>query len=302
MVKGSICSHDINPSIHKTMNHSPIIAGTMKWGVWGAKMNPTEVASAIHTAMESGITTFDHADIYGGYTTEADFGAGFAASGISREGVQFISKCGIRYPVAGQPHAVKHYDYSADHIRRSVENSLRHLQTDYIDVYLLHRPSPLLDAQEAVEALESLVDEGKIRQWGVSNFTASQLQLIAKQKTPCWNQVECSLGHTAPLTDGTLDTHQVLGVRTMAWGPLGGLLDGKNPRVTDVVNRLSTAYGVEPSVLLLAWLLRHPGRIVPVVGTTQPSRYATMVKATEINLELEHWFELLEASWGHKVP
>lgn len=284
------------------MKTSPIIAGTMKWGVWGAKMNSVQVASAIHTAMESGITTFDHADIYGGYTTEADFGAGFAASGIPREDVQFISKCGIRYPVEGQPHAVKHYDYSADHIRRSVENSLRHLQTEYIDVYLLHRPSPLLDGQEAVEALETLVDEGKIRQWGVSNFTASQLQLMATHGTPFWNQIECSLGHTAPMTDGTLDTHQVLGVRTMAWGPLGGLLDGKNPRVTDVVNRLSAAYGIEPSALLLAWLLRHPSRIVPVVGTTKPNRYAEMAKAAEINLELEHWFELLEASWGHKVP
>lgn len=284
------------------MKPSPIIAGTMKWGVWGAKMNPAEVAEAIQTAMESGITTFDHADIYGGYTTESDFGAGFAASGIPRESVQYISKCGIRYPAEGQPHAVKHYDYSTQHIRRSVENSLRHLQTDYIDVYLLHRPSPLLDAQEAVEALETLVDEGKIRQWGVSNFTAQQLQLMATQGTPFCNQIECSLGHTAPLTDGTLDVHQVMGVRTLAWGPLGGLLDGNNPRVNEVLNRLSADYGVQPSILLLAWLLRHPARIVPVVGTTQPSRYAELVKATETKLQLEHWFELLEASWGHKVP
>lgn len=284
------------------MKLSPIIAGTMKWGVWGAHMNPTQVAGAIHKAMESGITTFDHADIYGGYTTEADFGAGFAASGIPRDSIQFISKCGIRYPIDGQPHGVKHYDYSADHIRRSVENSLRHLRTDYIDVYLLHRPSPLLDAQEAVGVFKALVDEGKIREWGVSNFTASQLELMSTQGVPYWNQVECSLSHTSPLTDGTLDTHQILGVRTMAWAPLGGLLDGHNPRVTEVVSRLSAVYEVQPSALLLAWLRRHPAGIVPVVGTTQPSRYAEMVRATEIKLELEHWFELLEASWGHKVP
>lgn len=284
------------------MNPSSIIAGTMKWGAWGAQMNPVQVAQAMHAALEAGIHTFDHADIYGGYTTEADFGAGFAESGIARESVEFISKCGICYPAEGQAHAVKHYDYSAGHIRQSVENSLRNLRTEYIDLYLLHRPSPLLDAKEAVDTLHQLKDEGKIKEWGVSNFTPSQLQLMATQAVPAWNQIECSLAHTGPMTDGALDTHQVLGVRTMAWGPLGGLLDGKNARVTAELNRLSAEYGVQSEVLLLAWLLRHPAGIVPVVGTTQPGRYATLVKASKVKMELEHWFQLLEASWGHKVP
>ena len=145
------------------MNPSPIIAGTMKWGVWGANFTTSEFAHAIETALATGVKTFDHADIYGGYTTEAAFGAGFEASGLDRESVQFISKCGIKYPAEGSAHAVKHYDYSEAHIRRSVENSLRNLRTEYIDVYLLHRPSPLLDAQEAVTTLESLRDEGKIK-------------------------------------------------------------------------------------------------------------------------------------------
>ena len=125
---------------------------------------------------------------------------------------------------------------------------------------------------------------------------------MATQATPAWNQIECSLAYTHPLTDGTLDVHQALGVRTMAWGPLGRLLDGENTRVTEVLGRLSAEYGVEPSALLLAWLLRHPARIVPVVGTTQPSRYASLVKAGQVDMELEHWFQLLEASWGQKVP
>lgn len=284
------------------MNPSTIIAGTMKWGGWGAKMNPTQVASTIHAAHAAGIHTFDHADIYGGYTTEADFGAGFAESGIERSSVEFISKCGICYPAAGQTHAVKHYDYSSAHIRTSVENSLRNLRTDYIDLYLLHRPSPLMDSEEAVGALHQLQDEGKIKGWGVSNFTPSQLQLMATQATPAWNQIECSLACTDPLTNGTLDVHQTLGVRTMAWGPLGQLLDGKHARVTEALNRLSAEYGVEPSALLLAWLLRHPARIVPVVGTTQPARYTALAKAGQVVLEREHWFQLLEASWGHKVP
>lgn len=284
------------------MNPSTIIAGTMKWGAWGAKMNPVQVAATVHSALEAGIHTFDHADIYGGYTTEADFGAGFEESGIERSSVEFISKCGICYPADGQAHAVKHYNYSSAHIRTSVENSLQNLRTDYIDLYLLHRPSPLMDPNEAVDALQHLQDEGKIKEWGVSNFTPSQVQLMATQATPAWNQIECSLAHTHPLTDGTLDVHQTLGIRTMAWGPLGRLLDGENARVTEVLGRLSAEYGVEPSALLLAWLLRHPARIVPVVGTTQLSRYASLAKAGQVDMELEHWFQLLEASWGHKVP
>lgn len=284
------------------MNPSPIIAGTMKWGVWGANFTTVQFAHAIETALAAGVTTFDHADIYGGYTTEAAFGAGFEASGLDRESVQLISKCGIKYPAEGSAHAVKHYDYSAAHIQWSVENSLRNLRTEYIDVYLLHRPSPLLDAKEAVTTLESLRDEGKIKSWGVSNFTPLQLQLVATQQPPAWNQIECSLAHTKPLTDGTLDTHQTLGVRTMAWAPLGQLMDGKNSRITSVLKRLSTEYGVAPEALLLSWMHRHPAGIVPVVGTTKPERYAVLMQSATTAIELEHWFELLEASWGRKVP
>ena len=284
------------------MNPSPIIAGTMKWGVWGANFTTSQFAHAIEIAVAAGVTTFDHADIYGGYTTAAAFGAGFEASGLDRESVQFISKCGIKYPAEGSAHAVKHYDYSAAHIQQSVENSLRNLRTEYIDVYLLHRPSPLLNAQEAVTTLESLRDEGKIKSWGVSNFTPSQLQRVAIQQLPAWNQIECSLAHTAPLTNGTLDTHQTLGVRTMAWAPLGQLMDGKNTRVASVLKRLSIEYGVAAEALLLSWLQKHPAGIVPVVGTTKPERYAVLMQSSTTAMELEHWFELLEASWGHKVP
>ena len=284
------------------MNPSSIIAGTMKWGVWGANFSTNQFARAIEAALTAGVTTFDHADIYGGCTTEAAFGAGFEASGLDREAVQFISKCGIKYPPEGSVHAVKHYDYSEPHIRQSVEKSLRNLRTEYIDVYLLHRPSPLFDAQEAVTTLESLRKEGKIKAWGVSNFTPSQLQLVATQQIPEWNQIECSLAHTIPLIDGTLDTHQTLGVRTMAWAPLGRLLDNNNSRVASVLNRLSTEYGVAPEVLLLLWLQKHPAGIVPVVGTTRSERYASLMQSASTEMELEHWFELLEASWGQKVP
>ena len=168
-----------------TMKLSPIIAGTMKWGAWGARLSAKGMAQNIHTALEAGIHTFDHADIYGGYTTEADFGAGFHESSVDRSAVVFITKCGIRYPEGNHPTQVKHYDYSAAHIRQSAENSLRHLKTDYIDIFLLHRPSPLLNAEEAIGALEQLKSEGKIREWGVSNFTVSQMERLESGRATC---------------------------------------------------------------------------------------------------------------------
>lgn len=277
----------------------------MKWGAWGAKMTASEMAEHIETAAAAGIATYDHADIYGGYTTEVDFGAAFALADVPREEVQFISKCGICYPQEGTPHTVKRYDYSASHIRHSVENSLRNLRTPYIDLFLLHRPSPLLDPREAVDALEELQGEGKIRSWGVSNFTPSQLALVSTCGHPTWNQIECSLTHTAPLTDGTLDYHQVHKIGSMAWSPMGALFTSDSPqsqRIQKTMRRLVEEYNAPEEVLMLAWLMRHPAGIVPVVGTTRSERYATLISARDIFLSDQDWFALTEASWGHKVP
>lgn len=285
------------------MNPSHIIAGTMNWGAGGARLNTQGMATIIQAAMEAGITTFDHADIYGGYTTEADFGRGFEASGVARSSVQFVTKCGIRYPMDHAKHSVKHYDYSEEHIRRSLENSLAHLKTDYIDVYLLHRPSPLLGPEEAVGVLESLKREGKILSWGVSNFTRFQMEMMGKGLE--WNQLECSLTHADPMVNGTLDWHQTHAVRTMAWSPLGTFFKGESPertRLAPVVERLTEKYACSASNVLLAWLRRHPAQIVPVVGTTRPERLLDMSECNRVHLETEDWFALLEASWGHKVP
>ena len=268
-------------------------------------MTAAEMASQIETAVASGIHTFDHADIYGGYTTEKAFGAAFALSDVRREEVEFISKCGICYPQEGTPHTVKRYDYSASHIRHSVENSLRNLRTPYIDLFLLHRPSPLLDPREAVDALEELQSEGKIGSWGVSNFTPSQLALVSTGGHPAWNQIECSLTHTAPLTDGTLDYHQVHKIGSMAWSPMGALFTSDSPqsqRIQKAMRRLVEEHNAPEEVLMLAWLMRHPAGIVPVVGTTRLERYATLISARDIFLSDQDWFALTEASWGHKVP
>jgi len=276
----------------------------MKWGAWGARLDAKGFATNIHAALEAGIHTFDHADIYGGYTTEADFGAGFVESSVDRSAVVFITKCGIRYPEGNNPAQVKHYDYSAAHIRQSAENSLRYLRTDYIDIFLLHRPSPLLDAEEAIGALEQLKSEGKIREWGVSNFTAPQMDRLAAITPPAWNQIECSLTHTAPMLDGTLDAMQTKNTGGMAWSPLGSVFQNspEAQRLKPVLERLSEQYECTTAQLVLAWLHRHPSGIIPVIGTTQPNRIQELAAAHRIQLDTLDWFALTEASWGHKVP
>ena len=152
---------------------SKIIAGTMNWGQWDKKLSTQQMIHLINICIENKITTFDHADIYGGYTTEAEFGKAFGESNISRDKLQIISKCGIKH-TQGRDYPIKHYDYSAAYIIWSVENSLKNLQTDYLDVLLLHRPSPLMQADEIAEAVEKLKSDGKIIDFGVSNFTAWQ--------------------------------------------------------------------------------------------------------------------------------
>ncbi len=175
------------------MTYSKLIAGTMTWGVWGKSLLKNDMIAILKHGVSENITTFDHADIYGGYTTETEFGQAFKDSGIYREDVQFISKCGIQYMSANRKNVVKHYDYSKDYIIWSVEASLKNLQTDYLDTLLLHRPSPLMQPDEISEAIITLKNSGKIKHFGVSNFTASQMDLISKNVQIDVNQIEFSL-------------------------------------------------------------------------------------------------------------
>ena len=277
----------------------------MTWGQWGKKYSTHEIQSLIEQTVSLGINTFDHADIYGGYTTEADFGAGFKISSVDRESVCFISKCGIQYPCDERPLTVKHYNYSAKHIRMSVENSLRKLQTDYIDVLLLHRPSPLMDAETTARVVQELQAEGKIKELGVSNFTASQMSLLQQVVPLSWNQLECSLTRESPMFDGTLDHMKINNIGAMAWSPLGSYFKEKSPqnkRIKVVMNHLCGKYNCSEDQLLLAWLMHHPSKIYPVVGTTSAKRLEIALKAEEIILEITDWFLLLEASIGNRLP
>ena len=284
---------------------SRIISGTMTWGAWGSKFSIKQMQVLIEEAVGLGIYTFDHADIYGDYSTEQEFGKAFKESTIPRENVQFITKCGIQMPCEARPLNVKYYDLSGAHIRMSVENSLKKLNTDYIDVLLLHRPSPLMDPSIIASEIQKLQKEGKVKQLGVSNFTSSQMQLIQKEVLLSWNQIECSLTHEISMFDGTLDFMKFKDIGAMAWNPLGIYFKEdsiQQQRVHEVIVPLCKKYNCSEDQLLLAWLIHHPSKIFPVVGTTSAARMKKALEATELELDITDWFLLLEASMGKPLP
>ncbi|MGB1451825.1 MAG: aldo/keto reductase, partial [Marinirhabdus sp.] len=239
---------------------SRIVQGCMGWGVWGNRLPTKEMAANISVCAEAGITSFDHADIYGDYTTEAAFGRAFAENGMPRGAVQLISKCGIQYVGRARKNEVKHYQYDAGYIVRSVENSLKNLRTEYLDVLLLHRPSPLMQPEEIEKAVLALKESGKITDFGVSNFTLSQTALIATKTEVCYNQVEYSLTHFKPMLDGSLDYMLTNKTVPMCWNPLGAVLSEtteKTDRIKKVLKTLSGKYGLTADQLLLLWVLKH---------------------------------------------
>lgn len=289
----------------KKTKFSRIVAGTMTWGSWGKQFSGKEMAERMHHCLENGITTFDHADIYGGYTTEEDFGSAFADSGIQREDIQLISKCGIQYVCEKRDNKVNHYNYKEDYIIRSVEQSLKNLRTDYLDLLLLHRPSPLMHPGEIAAAVEKLRSSGKIKDFGASNFTPSQVDLVGSAVEINVNQIEFSITAFSAMHDGSLDQMMVKGILPMAWSPLGKTFREKTQqtkRIQQQLMDLVVKYRVSADQLLLAWILKHPAGIHPVIGTTSPERITNAVKALDIEMELEDWFSLLIASQGHKVP
>ncbi|EDP96699.1 aldo/keto reductase [Kordia algicida OT-1] len=286
-------------------NYSRIIAGTMTWGIWGKQLNTSQMIELMHHCKNTGITTFDHADIYGGYTTEADFGKAFAQSGIHRESIEIISKCGIQYQAENRQNTIKHYDYSAAYIIWSVETSLQHLQTDYLDLLLLHRPSPLMHPDEIAKAIDQLKSQGKIKNFGVSNFTPSQMTMVGTKNDVSANQIQFSLTDFDAIHDGTLDFMITNSILPMAWQPLGSVFreeTEQTKRIHKVLDNLTEKYNATKDQLVLAWILKHPSNVHPVIGTTTPERITNASKATEIDLSLEDWFTLLVESQGHKVP
>ena len=285
---------------------SPIIAGVMNWGVWDKNLNTNEFTHLINLFIENGITTFDHADIYGGYTTEASFGKALSESKIDRKKIQLITKCGIQYVSENRPNnSIKHYEYSKDYIIWSAENSLNNLQTDYLDVFLLHRPSPLMQADEIAEAVSKLKADGKILSFGVSNFTSSQTELLRQKTEISFNQVQFSATHHEAMLDGSLDYMQIHNIKPMAWNPLGIVFRENTDqtfRLRQLLAKLVEKYRIGSDIILLAWIMQHPAGISPVAGTVNSGRIQQLMKAKSLVLDKQDWFAIWTESMGNRVP
>ncbi len=290
------------------MNLSRIVFGVMKWGVWGHNLSADQMLELLKQSIELGVTTFDHADIYGHYTTEGVFGMALKKQPALRQKIQLVTKCGINLITSNRPqYKIKSYDSSRKHILESVDNSLQYLNTDYIDLLLLHRPSPLMNPVEVADTFHELKESGKVRFFGVSNYTPSQFELLHSHFPLMTNQVEASVLHTAPFFDGTFDQCLRHGIAPMIWSPLGGgqiftdLEDEQVQRIRKVAIELGEKYNVDIDQILLAWLLKHPAQLLPVLGTAKIDRVKKAVEAMNIDLTQEEWFELLEAARGHEV-
>jgi len=286
-------------------NYSRIIAGCMLWGKWGKQFSTQEMIAQMNLTLEAGITTFDHADIYGDYSTEQQFGTAFFESGIERESIQLISKCGIQNQGELRDNKIKYYSYSKEYIIWSVEKSIKDLKTDYLDLLLLHRPSPLMHPDEIAAAISELKEQEKILDFGVSNFTPSQVNLINSKTPISVNQIEFSLTQHTAMHNGTLDQLLQQEILPMSWSPLGTYFKEQNKantRINKVLDNLTKKYNATEDQVLLAWILKHPSKVSPVIGTTNKTRIENAVKALKIDLELEDWFTMLVEYQGHKIP
>jgi predicted oxidoreductase len=216
-----------------------------------------------------------------------------------------ISKCGIQLKGTSRNNSIKHYEYSKEYIIWSVEQSLKNLQTEYLDLLLLHRPSPLMQADEISAAVDTLKSDGKILDFGVSNFTPTQTALIQQKTNISYNQIEFSLTQFEAMTDGSLDDMQINNITPMSWAPLGTFFkkqDAQSYNIKNTVLTLADKYCVTEEAILLSWILKHPAGILPVIGTTEPSRISNAMKSINVELELQDWFSLWSASMGNNVP
>lgn len=284
---------------------SPIVAGMWRLREW--KLDTPALVRWIEDALALGITSFDHADIYGGYTVEAAFGEALAASPGLRERLQIVTKCGIKLVSPARPaHTLKCYDTSRAHVTASVENSLRALRTDRIDLLLIHRPDALMDPDALAETFRGLQAAGKVLNFGVSNHLPSQFALLHRRLALVTNQIEFSPLHLSALSDGTLDQATDLGLPPMVWSPLaGGRLfsaqDEPAQRVQGALEELARERDVSVATIAYAWILRHPSRPIPITGSGHIERLREAVAALELHLGPEDWYRVWRASTGRDV-
>ncbi|BDS20672.1 oxidoreductase [Enterobacter roggenkampii] len=277
------------------------------WRLMDWNMSPLQLASFIEEHIDLGVTTVDHADIYGGYQCEAAFGEALKLVPALRDRMEIVTKCGIA-TTAKPEHALGHYITDSAHIIKSAEQSLVNLATDRIDLLLIHRPDPLMDADEVAEAFLNLHQSGKVRHFGVSNFTPAQFALLQSRLpfTLATNQVEISPVHQSLLLDGTLDQLQQLRIRPMAWSCLGGGRLFNDDEFQPLRNELDTiarelnAESIEQVVY--AWILRLPSKPLPIIGSGKIERVRSALAAEELQMTRQQWFRIRKAALGYDVP
>jgi len=287
---------------------SPIVHGYWRLTDWN--LSTQEILTLTQQAIELGITTLDHADIYGDYSVEALFGKALATDKKLRKKIQLVTKCGIKLLSSKFPNrTVKHYDYSYEAINTAVNQSLTNLNTDYIDVLLLHRPSPFFKPEEVAKAFFDLQKIGKVLHFGVSNFSASQFEMLNSyvDSPLVTNQIEISPYYLDAFKDGTLDHLQQHKIKPMAWSPLaGGRLfspsDERGKRVLNCITAIAHEIGEQNlDKVIYKWLLMHPAGIMPIVGTGKIERLKNAADAFDVPLTLEHWFRIYIASEGKEM-
>ncbi len=281
------------------------------WRLKDWKMSSKELLDYVETALDLGITTFDHADIYGNYDCEAIFGEVLKRKPSLRDDMQLVSKCGIKLATDKFPQRkINHYDTGRKHIIRSVEQSLQKLHTDHLDLLLIHRPDPLMNPRETAGAFEELKVAGKVLNFGVSNFTIPDFEML-QSFLPfplVTNQVEISPNRLEHFENGNMAFFLKNNIHPMAWSPMaGGKLfnptDEKSQRIHNRLKEMAERLQIEHlDALVYAWLLRHPAGIIPVLGTGKIAHLQQALQAEKINLSTEDWFEIYEAGLGHRVP
>jgi predicted oxidoreductase len=288
----------------------PVSLSRIVYGMWrlgdDPDTSPARVQAKIEACLAQGITSMDQADIYGGYTAEGILGRALQAAPGLRERIEIVAKCSIIAPVGRHSGArVKYYDTSAAHITASVEASLREMATDRIDLLLIHRPDPLIDPWETGAALDGLVAQGKVRAVGVSNFRPWDMRLLqsAMSAPLVTNQIELSLAAHEGFVNGDVAHLMQERAPPMAWSPLAGgrLLAGAPEPLRRLLTRLGEAAGTDWSAVAVAWLLHHPARILPVIGTNDPARIAGASDALCVPMDRQTWFELYAAALGRDV-
>lgn len=281
------------------------------WRIMDWKLSTNELSQLTNKTIELGITTFDHADIYGDYECEKAFGKVLGSNKGLRKEIQLISKCGIKLISNKYPERkIKTYDYSYKHILESVENSLQNLQTDHLDLLLLHRPSPLINLSEVARAFDDLKQKGKVLHFGVSNFTPSQFEMLKAYLNVdlVTNQIEISPYNISAFENGDIEFFLKENIKPMAWSPLAGgdifkALNEKTKRLLKEIETIGNELN-EPLIdkVIYSWLLKHPAGIIPIIGTGKFSRIKNAVESLNIEMSEEQWFRIYVASKGDELP